>query len=115
MPSPQLEAEYLEARRRHDSALAELVQLVRRMAIETLAEVLTGAFAIDAFGELNVDWVPTLRTRRVLDMGGHVLFDIETGHSDRAVEDAVDIVDIEYLDVLIDLTGDELMGRVTIA
>ena len=30
------------------------------------------------------------------------------------VQDAVDTVDVEYLDVLIDLTGDEYMGRVTI-
>jgi hypothetical protein len=43
-----------------------------------------------------------------------VLFDVDTGHPDRAVEDAVDRVDIEYLDVLIDLTGDAYMGRVVI-
>ena len=45
---------------------------------------------------------------------GNVLFDIDTGHPDRAVEDAVDLVDIEYLDVLIDITGDQFMGAVAI-
>ena len=47
-------------------------------------------------------------------MGGTVLFDADVGHPDRAVEDAVDAVNIEYLDVLIDLTGDEYMGAATI-
>jgi len=32
-----------------------------------------------------------------------VVFDVDVGHSDREVEDAVDFVDTEYLDVLIDL------------
>jgi hypothetical protein len=76
--------------------------------------VLPGASTIDALGELNEDWIPTLRIRRVLDADGRVLFDVDTGHPDRAVEDAVDLVDVEYLDVLIDLTGDECMGHVVI-
>ncbi len=42
------------------------------------------------------------------------MFDVEVGDSDRAVEDAVDLVNTEYLDVLVDLTGDEHMGAVTI-
>lgn len=50
----------------------------------------------------------------MLSADSAVLFDVETGHPDRAVEDAVDTVNIEYLDVLIDLTGDEYIGRVTI-
>jgi hypothetical protein len=45
---------------------------------------------------------------------GEVLFDASQGHLDRAVEDAVDMVNVEYLDVLIDLTGDDHMGSVTI-
>jgi hypothetical protein len=36
------------------------------------------------------------------------------GVTDRAVEDAIDSVNIEYLDVLVDLTGDDYMGAVTI-
>jgi hypothetical protein len=34
--------------------------------------------------------------------------------SDRAVEDALDTVNVEYLDVLIDITGDDYMGSVTV-
>jgi hypothetical protein len=48
----------------------------------------------------------------VLDGAGATFFDICDGSSDRAVDDEVDV---EYLDVLIGLTGDELMGRVTIS
>jgi hypothetical protein len=55
-----------------------------------------------------------LPIQRVLHADGRVLFDVETGHPDHAVEDAVDVVDIEYLDVLIDLTGDEYMGHILI-
>ena len=51
----------------------------------------------------------------MFDNDGVTLFDIGDGCSDSAVEDAVDEVDIEYLDLLIGLTGDELMGRVTIS
>ena len=88
--------------------------LVRRVALATLADVLPGAATVEARGELNEDWIPTLRVQRVLDAGGRVLFDVETGHPNRAVEDAVDLVDIEYLDVLIVLTSGEYMGHVVI-
>ena len=65
-------------------------------------------------GEWNEDWIPTLRIDRVVTASGEVLFDASQGHLDRAVEDAVDMVNVEYLDVLIDLTGDDYMGSVTI-
>lgn len=52
--------------------------------------------------------------QRVRNAEGRVLFDVDAGHSDRVVEDAVDLVDIEYLDVLIDLTSGEYMGQVVI-
>lgn len=43
-----------------------------------------------------------------------VPFDASEAHLDRAVEDALDTVNVEYLDVLIDITGDDYMGSVTI-
>jgi hypothetical protein len=92
------------------------------VALATLSEVLPGAASIDAVGEYNEDWIPTLRNQRVLAGDGKLLFDVDTGHPDRAVEDTVDLVDIEYLDVLIeyldvliDISGDECLGAVTIA
>jgi hypothetical protein len=114
VPNAQLVANYRAARRTHESALTELVPLLRQMAMATLVDVIDGASTIEAVGELDEDWVPTLRIQRVLSADNTVLFDVETGHPDRAVEDAVDTVNVEYLDVLIDLTGDEYIGRVTI-
>jgi hypothetical protein len=49
---------------------------------------------IEAFGELKEDWIPTLRIQRVLIVGGEVLFDVDAGHVDRAVEDEVDTVNL---------------------
>ncbi len=84
------------------------------MAVETIAEVLPGESLIEAVGELNEDWVPTLRVQRVLRASGEVLFDVDDGHADRDVEGVVDLVNLEYLDVLMDLTGDDYMGSATI-
>lgn len=41
---------------------------------------------------------------------GTVLFDVEVGHEDARVEQAIDTVNSEYLDLLLDLTGDSYMG-----
>lgn len=51
-----------------------------------------------------------MRVRRVLSADGSVLFDVEHGHVDRRVETAIDEVNSEYLDLLLDLTGDTYMG-----
>lgn len=114
MPDAHLLVELENAGRYHQEARDEVVSLLRRLALGTLADVLPGAATIEALGELSEDWSPTLRVERVRDADGRVLFDVDTGHLDRAVEDAVGLVDIEYLDVLIDLTGDEYMGHVVI-
>ena len=43
-----------------------------------------------------------------------MLFDIEAGHDDPVVEEGIDEVGTEYLDLLLDLTGDDYMGDRTI-
>ena len=114
MPTQESVLQYERARGWHATATSELTELLVRMALATLADALPGATTIEAVGEYNEDWIPTLRIQRVLARDGAVLFDVEVGHVDRAVEDAVDRVNTEYLDTLIDLTGDEFMGPVTI-
>lgn len=84
------------------------------IAVDTIADVLPGAGELEVLGEVNEDGLPILRIQRVVRMDGSVLFDIETGHEDRAVEDTIDQVNSEYLDLLLDLTGDDYMGRKTI-
>lgn len=61
-------------------------------------------------GRVNEDWIPTLRIQLVLDENGRVLFDVAVGHDNRAVEDMIDEVGTEYLDLLLDITGDDYMG-----
>lgn len=61
-----------------------------------------------------MDRADSARVRRARDVAGTIPFDVEVGHQDRAGEDAVDVVNIEYLDVLIDVTGDQHMGETTI-
>ncbi len=41
---------------------------------------------------------------------GGLLFDVDAGHEDEAVEELIDEVNVEYLDLLLDLTGDECLG-----
>lgn len=115
MPTPEMVSEYRAARERHDTAAVDLQDQLVRMALLTLADVLPGTASIDAVGSYDEDLIPTLRIQRVRSVEGEVLFDVDRGHPTRAVEDAVDRVDIEYLDVLIDLTGDRYIGAVTIA
>jgi flavin-dependent dehydrogenase len=114
MPNRLLSDAYRESRERYEIARREFVQLLERMVVETLARVLPKMHVIEVLGQFNEDWIPILRVQRVLDASGDVLFDAKEGQADRAVEDAVDTVDMEYLDVLIDLTGDEFMGSAVI-
>ncbi len=46
----------------------------------------------------------------MLAADGTLLFDVEDGDDDPRVEAAIDEVDTEYLDLLLDLTGDTYMG-----
>ncbi len=115
MPSPEMVRDYRAARERFDAAAEDLRTHLLAMAFATLSEVLPGAASIQAIGEYDEDMIPTLRIRSVCSASGDVLFDIDDGRSDRTVEDAVDRVDIEYLDVLVSMKGDEYIGSVTIA
>jgi hypothetical protein len=114
MPTPEQATEYRAARERYDTAADELRRQLVSMALATLAEVLPGAESIDAQGEYDEDLVATLRVQRVRSVTGEVLFDANDGHSDRAVEDAVDEVDIEYLDALTAISSGRYLGDVTI-
>lgn len=61
-------------------------------------------------GWRNEDWLRVLRVRQVLDADGGVLFDEDEGHDDEAAEQAIDLAGTEYLDLLMDFTGDEYLG-----
>lgn len=114
MPSKSLIEAFDGASDRHAAAVAELVPLLVEMALTTVAEVLPGAEVLETEGEMNEDWLLTLRVQRVLDGNSRSLYEIADGHDDASVEETIDRVGSEYLDLLLDLTGDEYLGNKTI-
>lgn len=114
MVDPELEAEFSRVLDEWQTLGRTLAELSERLAIETLIDVLPGAVVVEVHGEFNEDWLRTLRVRRVLAAGSTVLFDVEEGHDDPRVEAAIDEVNSEYLDLLLELTGDTHVGASTI-
>ena len=114
MVDPELEAEFSGVLNEWQELGRTLAELSERLAIETLMGVLPGASSVEVLGDFNEDLLRTLRVRRVLTAEGEVLFDVEHGHDDPRVEAAIDDVNTEYLDLLLDLTGDTFMGASSI-
>ena len=114
MPDPALVDTFRSARQAYERARQALVPLLERMALESVADVLPGADTLELYGEYNEDSIPVLRIQRVIDTSGSKLFDATEGHDEPNVEDTIDMVDTEYLYLLIDLTGDEYLGNKTI-
>ncbi len=112
MVDPEVEAEFNRVLDEWQALGRTLAELAQRLAVETIVDVLPGATAIEVHGEFNDDWLRTLRVRRVLTADGNVLFDVEQGYDDPQVEGAIDHVNTEYLDLLLDLTGDAYIGGV---
>ena len=115
VPSQSLIEAFTAAQQRPADAVAGLVPLLIEMALTTVAEVLPGATVLETEGEMNEDWLFTLRLQRVLGTDGAVLYDIGVGHHDPEVETRIDKVGFEYLDLLLDLTGDDYLGRKTVS
>jgi hypothetical protein len=111
---PELEAEFNRVLGEWQTLGSSLAELSQRLAVESLAEVLPGASVVEVHGDFNEDLLRVLRVRRVLGADGTVLFDVEEGHEDSRVEHTIDEVNTEYLDLLLDLTGDTHMGATTI-
>jgi hypothetical protein len=114
VPSPELIDPSRLARAAYERSVIELIPLLTDMAVESVAEVLPGASELSVRGEMNEDCLRLLRIQRVLDSAGQVLYDAEVGHDDESVEQVIDEVNVEYLDLLLDLTGDEFMGSQTL-
>lgn len=114
MVDQELEAEFSGVLDQWQALGRTLAEVTERLAIETLADVLPGALVVEVHGEFNEDWLRTLRVRRVLTADGTALFDVEEGHDDPRVEATIDEVNSEYLDLILDLTGDTFMGASTI-
>lgn len=99
------------ARASHAAAVERLVPDLIAGALAEVADVLPGAVSLEVLGETNEDGLDILRIQRVQNTQGDVLYDIETGHPDRAVEDRIDHVGSEYLDQLLDITYGQYFGE----
>ena len=115
MTTDVVRARYREALDHHRAAVDALVPLAIEMAFTTLREALPTAHAIETRSEFTEDWLRTLRIERVLDETGTAIFDIDDGHPDPVVEEAIALVGVDYLDLLLDLTGDQYTGGARIA
>jgi hypothetical protein len=87
-----------------------LAGLAERLGWQTVCGRPPTAARIDVEGWMSEDWLRVLRARRVLDAEGVVLFDVALG-ADPDLEETIDEVGTEYLDLLLDLTGDAYMGH----
>ena len=114
MVDPELEAEFSRVLAEWQALGRSLAELAERLVIETLVDVLPSASVVEVHGEFNEDWLRALRIRRVLNADGNVLFEVDEGHDDPRVEAAIDEVNTEYLDLLLDLTGDTYMSAAAI-
>ena len=113
MSTLEMVSEYRATRERYDTAAFELHDQLVRMVFATLTGVLPGTESVEVIGADNEDLIPTPGPDA--SDQSKVLFDVDRGHPIRAVEDAVDLVEIEYFDVLIDITGNRYMRAVTIS
>ena len=109
-PRPQLLTEFDEALTAFQRQGQRLADLTERVTWARLRGALPTASVAEVEGSFDEDWLRVLRVRRILDADGAVLFDVAQG-ADRGVEEAVDEIGTEYLDLLLDLTGDAYMGR----
>jgi|GEM_PF-4766509 len=77
---------------------------------------LPGTSSLEVMSDLDEDGRWILGIERVLGEDGRVIFDVQVGHDDAAVEEAVDLVGVDYLDWILDLTcaGDIGLVRVTL-
>ena len=86
-----------------------LASLAERVALNEIRTALPGARVVEVRGWMNEDWIRVLRVRRVRDADGTLLFDAEAG-AEADLEDTLHEIGTEYLDLLLDLSGDTYMG-----
>jgi hypothetical protein len=111
MVARELDERYEALLESYRSSVQALIPVLEEIAMASVRDVLPGAHRIEVEGRFNEDWIPTLRILRVVDEGGSTLFDAAIGHDDGRVEETIDLVGVEYLDLLVDLTGDDYMGH----
>ena len=88
-------ARFERSREAHTKAVEALVPELIASAVAEVADVLQGATSLEVLGETNEDGLDILRIQRVRDAAGHMLYDVDAGHTDCAVENRIDHVGSE--------------------
>lgn len=110
MPADELVDRHRDALAGFSAAVDRLVPMLRAIAVATVQDALPLAERLEVLGEMNEDWAWTLRIQRVLDAAGAVLFDVAIA-ADADVEELIYEVGVEYLDLLLEITGEDYFGR----
>ena len=110
MEVDDLGVRFERAREAHANAVAAFVPALIASAMAEVAEVLPGTTSLEVLGETSEDGLDILRIQRVRNAAGNLLYNIDTGHPDRVVEDRIDHVGSKYLDQLLDVTYGEYFG-----
>lgn len=109
VPSEELIDRHREARAAFSAAVERLVSVLEEIAVAAVRDALPTAERLEVVGEMNEDWAWTLRIQRVLDATGAVIFDIQEG-ADAHVEDHIHEVGVDYLDLLLEVSGEDYLG-----
>jgi len=109
VPADELIERHRDALAAFSAAVDRLVPVLEEIALAAVCDVLPTAHRLEVLGEMNEDWAWTLRIQRVFDADDRVLFDVALG-ADADLEDHLHEVGIDYLDLLLDVTGEDYYG-----
>lgn len=110
MPADELIERHRAAVAGFTSAVGRLRPVLEAIAVAAVRDVVPTAARLEVLGEMNEDWAWTLRIQRVLDVDGAVLFDGAVGGA-AELEDHLHEVGFDYLDLLLQISGEEYLGR----
>jgi hypothetical protein len=109
VPADELIGRHRIALAAFSAAVDRLVPVLEEIALAAVRDVLPTAHRLEVLGEMNEDWAWTLRIERVVDADDRVLFDVAAG-ADVDLDDHMHEVGVDYLDPLLDVTGEDYFG-----
>lgn len=109
MPTGTTIYAHSQTREAYYRARNEYALTLERMAAEAILELFEKADSVVLQGEDSYDSGPILRIQRILDNAENVLWDVEDPDED--FEDQLSEIEHEFLDALIDITGDDWYGE----
>lgn len=99
MPADELIERHRGALAAFSAAVDRLVPVLEEMALAAVRDALPTAHRLEVLGEMTEDWAWTLRIQRVFDAD---------------LEDHLHEVGVDYLDLLLDVTGEDYFGTTVI-